>query len=147
MLTLQASEQHKDLMENIALEPELQQYNFKIVIAETSLVELEIIVNNRKLVYPLIKDYDYIKVKAWLISALKVIEQEDNRDELLASQEQKEGNVSQVPNYLAAGIGGGLLLGSIIGLSIYTIKSRKAIDASPGGNRVNIDTDSSEESL
>jgi len=162
MATLQAPEHYKILIEKLASDSDLEKYKFKTIIVDDHHVELEIIVNNRKLIYPLTKDYDYSKIKAWLISALKTIEQEDDRDETIQNngeeidneqvdnEDEKDGGImSQLPSgrTIAVGVGGAIILGSIVGLSIYSIKSLKAIDASPQGNKVTIDNYSSDESL
>ena len=161
MATLQAPEHYKILIEKLASDSDLEKYKFKTIVDDHH-VELEIIVNNRKLIYPLTKDYDYSKIKAWLISALKTIEQEDDRDETIQNngeeidneqvdnEDEKDGGImSQLPSgrTIAVGVGGAIILGSIVGLSIYSIKSLKAIDASPQGNKVTIDNYSSDESL
>ena len=162
MATLQAPEHYKILIEKLASDSDLEKYKFKTIIVDDHHVELEIIVNNRKLIYPLTKYYDYSKIKAWLISALKTIEQEDDRDETIQNngeeidneqvdnEDEKDGGImSQLPSgrTIAVGVGGAIILGSIVGLSIYSIKSLKAIDASPQGNKVTIDNYSSDESL
>jgi hypothetical protein len=182
MATLQAPEHYKILIEKLASDSDLEKYKFKTIIVDDHHVELETIINNRKLIYPLTKDYDYSKIKAWLISALKTIEQEDDRDETIQNngeetdneqtdneqtdneqtdneqtdneqtdnEDEKDGGImSQLPSgrTIAVGVGGTIILGSIVGLSIYSIKSLKAIDASPQGDKVTIDNYSSDESL
>jgi hypothetical protein len=59
--------------------------------------------------------------------------------------QKDESTWKQIPKskWIAASVGGGLLLASVVGLTIYGIKATKEIKAAPGGNHVDLATDSS----
>lgn len=157
MISLTASENYAKLAHDLKNDPELQIYKIKLIIQKSNSSDLELVCANIKLIYTLKKEYDYAAAKSWVRfnlakaqlktndpPATVISNQDELKDATLASVEPTTTNFSTY-KIVTTSVAGGLLLGGLIGVSIYGISqsTKKSKSSSDDELRFEVDTNSS----